>query len=163
MTGPAQQQAPVGPPAGADRAPSRRRRRGGPFVALALALASAYVGIDTVAGPATVSAIVPAGTSLTVHVPAAVGGKTVFGNLAVDQVISGGFVTAYPCASGVPKDGNGNISRADLNYSGEITPVWSNRLIAQADAAGNVCFYTITTAHLIIDINGVTDTGITPI
>ncbi|NND76025.1 MAG: hypothetical protein HKN44_13565, partial [Ilumatobacter sp.] len=34
---------------------------------------------------------------------------------------------------------------------------------AQADAAGNVCFYTITTAHLIIDINGVTDTGITPI
>jgi hypothetical protein len=41
--------------------------------------------------------------------------------------------------------------------------VWSKRLIEQADAEGNICFYTAKNAQLIVDINGVTDTGVTPI
>ena len=104
---------------------------------------------------------VRAGRVLRVAVPEAVGGRTVVGQLAVDHAEQPGFVTAYGCDNGLPRDRRGTITRADLNYDGEITPVWSNRLIVEADDDGDVCFYTKRRVDMIVDINGVSDTGIT--
>ncbi len=101
-----------------------------------------------------------AGGVLRVNVPEAVGRKTVIGQLTIDQVTTPGFVTAYGCADGMPQDSRGAIARSDLNYNGRITPVASNRLVVQADAAGDVCFITLREAALIVDINGVSDIGI---
>jgi hypothetical protein len=106
---------------------------------------------------------VGAGVTLRVNVAEAVGGKTVFGNLTVAGVVGAGFVTAYGCDDGIPKDSSGNISKADLNYDGAVSAVSSNRLIVKADADGDVCFYTLAYAEMIVDINGVTDTGVTAI
>lgn len=108
------------------------------------------------------AAKVAAGTSLRVHVAAAVGGKTVFGQLTVAQATDPGHVVAYACADGPPRDPNGQITKSDLNYNGHINPVTSNRLIVTADTNGDICFHVHTAVHLIVDINGVTDTGITP-
>jgi len=103
---------------------------------------------------------VPAGGIVRVSVPEAFGGKTVVGQLAVDGATRPGFVTAFGCADGLPTGPDG-VARADLNFDGRVTPVWSNRLIVQADAAGDVCFYTSAPAALIVDVNGATfDTGI---
>ena len=74
-----------------------------------------------------------AGKTLTVNVASATGGKTVIGQLTVDQVNGPGFVTAYACSAGLPKDSYGNITKSDLNYNGAVTPVWSNRLVVNAD------------------------------
>ena len=106
---------------------------------------------------------VAAGGTLRVNVAQAVGGKTVFGNLTVAGVVGAGFVTAYGCDDGIPKDSNGNISKADLNYNGAVSAVSSNRLIVKADNDGDICFYTLASAEMIVDINGVTDTGVTAI
>ncbi len=103
---------------------------------------------------------VEAGGRLRVQVPEAGGGKTVIGQLTVDEVTGAGFVTAYPCAAGMPTDAGGSANRSDLNYDGRVTPVASNRLIVQADANGEICFFTLGRAELIVDINGVSDTGI---
>jgi hypothetical protein len=97
---------------------------------------------------------------LRVNVPEAQGGKTVFGQLTADQLTDVGFVTAYGCDDGLPRDARGAIAKSDLNYDGRVSSVSSNRLIVKADGNGDVCFYTLRAAALIIDINGVTDTGI---
>jgi hypothetical protein len=88
---------------------------------------------------------VPAGGVLRVKVPEAIGGKTVIGQLVRDI----GYVTAYGCADGMP-------NRSDLNYVGTVSPVASNRLIVKADNNGEVCFYTVRPAALIVDVNAVT-------
>ncbi len=85
-----------------------------------------------------------------------------FGQLAVGQVTDRGFVTTYPCSSGVPRDAAGVVSRADLNYDGRVSPVASNRLIVEADAMGDVCFLTSAPAHMVIDVNAVATDGIDP-
>ena len=103
---------------------------------------------------------VAGGGVLRVSVPEAVGGKTVIGQLTVDRVAGAGYVTAYGCDDGIPTDTNGTISRSDLNFDGAVSPVSSNRLIVKADSSGDVCFYTLRPAALIIDINGVSDVGI---
>jgi hypothetical protein len=111
----------------------------------------------------TRSAAVPrieGGGILRVSVPEAVGGKTVIGQLTVDQVTDAGFVTAYGCADGIPTDSAGTVNRSDVNFNGRLTPVSSNRLIVQADKNGDVCFYTSRPAALIVDVNGVSDVGI---
>ncbi len=113
--------------------------------------------------PDVTTALVVAGNELRVNVAEAVGGKTVLGQLAVDRVTQGGFVTAYGCDDGLPKDPQGNINKADLNDNGNVTPVTSNRLIVTADNDGDICFYTSSNAEMIIDINGIADTAITPI
>ena len=69
-------------------------------------------------------------------------------------------MTAYACDGGVPKSAAGEITRSDVNYSA-VSPVSSNRLIVQADADGEVCFYTSAPVEMIVDINAVSDTGIT--
>lgn len=128
-----------------------------------LACAAGFVATDVVAQPNRVGALVAAGGELRVNVAEAVGGKTVFGQLAVDRVTRSGVVTAYGCDDGIPKDAQGNINKADLNYNGNVTPVTSNRLIVKADNDGDICFYTSSPAEMIIDINGTTTTGVTAI
>lgn len=105
---------------------------------------------------------VPAGQVLRISVPEAIGGKTVVGQLAVDNAAARGFVTAYGCADGLPLDGVGAVSKSDLNYDGGVARVWSNRLIVQADSAGEICLFTQSSVDMIVDVNGVSfDTGIT--
>ena len=104
---------------------------------------------------------VAGGGVLRISVPEAVGGKTVVGQLTVDRADGAGYVTAYGCDDGIPTDPAGTVSRSDLNYDGNVSPVSSNRLIVRADNDGDVCFYTLRPASLIVDINGVSDVGIT--
>jgi len=103
---------------------------------------------------------VAAGAVLRVTVPEAIGGKTVVGQLTVDDVSGAGFVTAYGCADGLPTDSDGTISRSDLNFDGDVSSVASNRLIVRADSAGDICFYATQAAAMIVDVNGVSDVGI---
>jgi hypothetical protein len=103
---------------------------------------------------------VAAGGVFRLNVPEATGGKTVVGQLTVDQAVNAGFVTAYGCADGIPRNANGTIGRSDLNFDARVAPIASNRLIVKADAHGDVCFYTQQPAAMIIDINGVSDAGI---
>ena len=104
------------------------------------------------------------GEVLRVPVPEAFGGKTVLGQLTVDRATGRGFVTAYGCADGPPRDDSGALSRSDLNFNGAISPVASNRLIVEADDAGDICFVTHRPAALIVDVNATSfDTGITSI
>ena len=110
--------------------------------------------------PGPGDALVSAGGVVRVKVAQAVGAKTVIGQLTVDGATSSGFVTAYACDGGVPKSAAGEITRSDVNYSA-VSPVSSNRLIVQADADGEVCFYTSAPVEMIVDINAVSDTGIT--
>jgi hypothetical protein len=110
---------------------------------------------------ALVNGRVPAGGVLRVSVPEAIGGKTVVGQLTVDRAVGAGFVTAYGCDDGIPTDAAGNVNRSDLNFDGAVSPVSSNRLMVQADNNGDVCFYTLRPAAMIVDINAVTfDTGV---
>lgn len=108
----------------------------------------------------TATPVLPAGGVLRIGVPEALGGETVIGQVAVDRVSQGGFVTAYPCDAGLPRGPDGNVSRADLNFDGRVTPVWSNRLVVEADADGEICLATSAPAALVVDINGVSDVGI---
>ncbi len=100
------------------------------------------------------------GSVLTVHVPEAVGAKTVIGQLTVDRVVDAGYVTAYGCDAGLPLDASGAVARSDLNYNGTISSASSNRLIVQADNDGDVCLFTLRPAAIIVDVNGVAGAGI---
>jgi hypothetical protein len=73
------------------------------------------------------------------------------GQLAVDRATGGGFVTAYGCDDGIPRDSQSNINKADLNDNGAVTPVTSNRLIVKADNGGDFCFHASSRAEVIID------------
>ena len=126
---------------------------------------AALVSPVVVAVGSSVSALdngrIPAGGVLRVTVPEAIGGKTIVGQLTVDRAVGAGYVTAYGCDEDFPLDTNGNVSRSDLNYDGAVSPVASNRLIVKADNNGDVCFYTLRPAAIIVDINAVTfDTGV---
>lgn len=89
-------------------------------------------------------------STLRLNVPEAVGGKTVVGQLTVDNAARRGYVTAWDCSTPMPV-------KSDLNYDGTVRPVASNRLIVTADADGNVCFYTKESVDLVVDVIGVTD------
>ena len=104
---------------------------------------------------------VAAGGVLRVAVPEAAGGKTVVGQLTVDRAVNAGFVTAYGCADGLPTNASATVSRSDLNFDARISPIASNRLIVKADNDGNICVSTQQPAAMIIDVNGVSDVGIT--
>ena len=104
---------------------------------------------------------IPGGGVLQISVPEAFGGKTVIGQLTVDQVVGAGFVTAFGCDDGIPTNSDGSIARSDLNYDAAVASFASNRLIVKADNNGDICFYTLRPAALIVDVNAVTfDTGI---
>jgi hypothetical protein len=104
---------------------------------------------------------VAAGAVLRVSVPAAAGGKTVFGQLTADRATEAGYVTAYGCDDGIPSDRNGATIRSDLNVDGRVNPVASNRLVVQADDDGDICFVPTVRTDLIVDVNAVSDVGIT--
>ena len=114
------------------------------------------------AGPAEAAiGRIPGGGVLRISVPEAFGGKTVIGQLTVDQVVGAGFVTAFGCDDGIPTNSDGSIARSDLNYDAAVASFASNRLIVKADNNGDICFYTLRPAALIVDVNAVTfDTGI---
>jgi hypothetical protein len=133
---------------------------GGVLAAAALVATTVIASVP----PAPVRAAagsVPAGWVVRVPVPDAIGGKTVIGQLTVDRATGSGYVTAYGCDDGMPTDPGGTTSRSDLNYYGNVAPVASNRLIVQADADGDVCFYTSARVDIIVDVNAVSfDVGI---
>ena len=135
----------------------------GPIARLVAAgtIAASFVG-GAVPAPGRVGAEpVPAGRVLRVHVAEAFGGKTVLGQLTATNVTAAGHVTAFGCDDGLPIDDHGRIVRSDLNYYPSASPTWSNRLIVQADADGDVCFHTLAETDLVVDVNGVSfDTGI---
>ena len=56
--------------------------------------------------------------------------------------------------------GNRRSLRPELQPS-RVANARSNRLIVRADADGDVCFFTLRRVDLVIDVNGVSDTGIT--
>ncbi|MEL6893653.1 MAG: hypothetical protein AAFP84_18820, partial [Actinomycetota bacterium] len=129
-------------------------------VAVAAALAAASVGVGVTRDITNdeaprVQAQVEAGSTLKVNVINAVGGKTVLGQLTMDQAAGPGFFTAYGCADGPPRDASGNINKSDLNF---VTPApVSNRLIVSADNNGDICIFTLVDAHIIVDVFAVTD------
>jgi hypothetical protein len=124
-------------------------------VAVASLIATTLFAAAAPKASAAADGRVPAGGVLRIKVPEAVGGKTVIGQLTADRVRDIGYVTAYGCADGRP-------DRSDLNYVGTVSPVASNRLIVKADNNGEVCFFTLQAAALIVDVNAVTfDTGVT--
>src|SRR5205814_7017458 len=90
--------------------------------------------VATPGHPIHITALAP----LQIHVPAAVGGGTVFGQLTVFGATRPGFVTAYACAEGMPVDAAGNANQSDVNYNGGTQAVASNRLIVTADFDGDV-------------------------
>ena len=92
-----------------------------------------------------------AGEVLKVTVPEAVGGQTVIGNLTSTETQADGFITAFPCGTNRP-------DASDLNPSTQ--GVRANRLIAQANSNGEVCFFTHTPTNLIVDVNGIADSDV---
>jgi hypothetical protein len=88
-----------------------------------------------------------AGGVVKVHVSE--GAATVLGTLTVTQPDSEGFTTAYPCSEGRPVASNNNY------LPGQTTP---NFVVARSDAAGDLCLYTLSSAHLIWDQVGQTTT-----
>jgi len=128
-----------------------------------LAVGALVGGAAAAVVPSPVGAApVPAGRVLRVHVADAFGGKTVIGQLTVANATEPGHVTAFPCDDGLPVDEHGRVARSDLNYFGDLAPIWSNRLIVRADDDGDICFHALTTVDMIIDVNAVSfDTGIT--
>ena len=116
-------------------------------------LVAALIAIDLAVAelaPASAARSVGAGTVLRVSVPGAIGGKMVIGQIAVDNATESGFVTAYGCDDGLPISEADKVSRADLNYDGGVSPVWSNRLIIAADDDGDVCFYMSAEVDMIM-------------
>jgi len=74
-------------------------------------------------------------------------GATAFAvNLTATESQGEGFITAYPCLEGLPLASSVNLApgRSVANHS-----------TAKPDADGNVCIYTSTATHLVVDVEGV--------
>ena len=77
-------------------------------------------------------------------VPAGV--EAVVLNVTVTEPQSDGFVTVYPCDVPRPTD------TSSLNYTtGQTVP---NAVVVKPSASGTVCLYTMSAAHLVVDVNG---------
>jgi hypothetical protein len=66
-------------------------------------------------------------------------------NLTVTGGQGPGFATVYPCTPTVP-------TASSLNYDVGITR--PNELIAQLSDDGSICVFTLTAAHIIVDVVG---------
>ena len=62
----------------------------------------------------------------------------------------GGYLSVYPCASGLPDVSNLNFT------NGTTIP---NTVIAPVDPAGNICFYSYGKTHVLTDVSGYFPTG----
>ncbi len=66
-------------------------------------------------------------------------------NIAVTQPNSSGHITTFPCGSPRPK-------ASTLNYlTGQTL---SNALLAKTGSGGNVCIYTTSSLHVVVDVGG---------
>jgi hypothetical protein len=72
--------------------------------------------------------------------------KSVSVNLTAAGADGSGFVTAFPCGA-VPEVSN-------LNFSA-TTPAIANGALVPLSSAGELCLFTSSAVHLIVDINGV--------
>jgi subtilisin family serine protease len=92
------------------------------------------------AGAGTTTAVQVAGVG---GVPA--GAVTAVLNVTALDADDAGYVTVFPCGTGLPVASN-------LNYvGGDTIP---NAVIAKLSATGAVCLYTSASAGLIVDVNG---------
>ena len=71
-------------------------------------------------------------------------------NIAVDHPSSAGFITAYPCGSPRPL-------AANLNYAADQTI--PNAVLVKVGIGGTVCLYTMSTTHLVADVDGYVTAG----
>jgi protein involved in polysaccharide export with SLBB domain len=56
-----------------------------------------------------------------------------------------GFLTVFPCESGLPKASN-------VNYGpGDVVP---NAVLAKIGTGGKVCIYTLAGTDIVVDVNG---------
>jgi hypothetical protein len=67
-------------------------------------------------------------------------------NVTAAGAAGAGFVTVYPCGA-VP-----NVSNLNFNSS---TPAIANGALVELSTDGDVCLFTSSAVHLIVDINGV--------
>ena len=82
-------------------------------------------------------------TDLAGYIPAT-GVGSVSLNIAVTNPHAAGFITAYSCGA--------RALVSSLNYVAGQTV--ANAVIAPVSADGTVCFYSLATTDLIVDING---------
>ena len=73
------------------------------------------------------------------------GTSTVSLNVTVTQAAGTGWITVWPCDQARPNASN-------VNYSAGQTV--ANAVISAVAADGSVCFYSASTAHLIVDVQG---------
>ncbi len=64
-------------------------------------------------------------------------------NVTVDAPTTAGFVTVFPCGTSIPLASNVNF------VAGQTV---SNAVTTSMGAAGKVCVYTMSTAHLVVDV-----------
>lgn len=73
------------------------------------------------------------------------GREAVIANVTATQAAASGYLTVYPCATGMPATSN-------LNYgAGRDRP---GLVIVELDAAGEVCIYASATTHVLVDVQG---------
>ncbi|MCX6520880.1 MAG: hypothetical protein NTZ21_09475 [Actinobacteria bacterium] len=111
--------------------------------------------LDTRPGATTVDAIGSNGGlrspgSITEVVVAGRGGvpanaSSVVLNVTVTEAQAAGFVTVFPCGTARPNASNINTP------AGATVP---NAVVAQVGVGGKVCLFTMSAAHLIVDVNG---------
>ena len=97
---------------------------------------------------------IPAGTTLHLDVGEFPG---VVLNLTAVNAAAPGYLTAFPCASGLPNTSSLNVLDAQAT---------SNAVIVAPDADGRVCVYSLSSAHVIVDVQATMPpafSGITPV
>ena len=66
-------------------------------------------------------------------------------NVTATNPEADGFITVFPCGGPVPTSSNVNF------VQGQTVP---NSVTSAVGAGGKVCFYTMSTTHLVVDVNG---------
>jgi hypothetical protein len=97
---------------------------------------------------------VPAGTTLTLEVGDFPG---VVLNLTAVDAAAPGYLTAFPCASGLPNTSSVNVLNAQAT---------SNAVVVAPDTDGHICVYTLSSTHVIVDVQATMPaafSGITPL
>lgn len=91
----------------------------------------------------------PAAAGSVSVIKAGTANSTVIGTIGVTDAVQAGQITAYPCAQGRPS--TTNVSYLAKRAARVTTFV-------RSDAAGNICLYTSSQAHLTFDLRLVTPT-----
>jgi hypothetical protein len=106
-------------------------------------------GSTTDDGQAQAIGIRDAGTTLRLRVAGRVGipadAASVVLNLTVTQPQAPGFATVFPCSQPVPTASN-------LNYQPGQTV--ANAVVAKLGTDGDICIFTLSSAHYVVDISG---------